>query len=436
MAQVSIGKVESLENLVRGLQSVREALETACREQIAVAQQKCEEAREEAQNSVGMLESSIQQEQAAQLKVYGAEQALYSSQSSLSLAQSSLSFCLFRLLDDDGRCPDCSAEQSAVAEAEAAVQEAQGMLEQAKAELDEATGNRITMEQRVDLAKQAQAMAEHILEEAKQKCNTHLATVDQAIAIGTARLSSAQRAIDAYLATNQSAAEFYAWLKWNPTQNGRPITPDTLRDRMNLSSEQRRLFQEYLYDSNPAYRKQVEKYRNQWAVAKGDAERNIVARRARIHLSGEFGEQMARHALAPLGGRIETQGRTFVGDNGRYTKTDLLVTDLRTPVIFGRGEGMAAPVGGSMAFEVKCGKAEYLYSQKGHMVFQAEGHKQADAQCTLCSRDIHDLPPEKEKELRDALRDAGSPMVGMLPSKNEIDQSCLDFIRQDEEARS
>ncbi len=39
-----------------------------------------------------------------------------------------------------------------------------------------------------------------------------------------------------------------------------------------------------------------------------------------------------------------------------------------------------------MAFEVKCGKAEYLYSQKDHMVFQAEGHKQADAQCTLCSR--------------------------------------------------
>ena len=36
-------------------------------------------------------------------------------------------------------------------------------------------------------------------------------------------------------------------------------------------------------------------------------------------------------------------------------------------------------------------------------------------------------------ELRDALREAGSPMVGMLPRKNEIDQSCLDFIRLDEE---
>ena len=68
-------------------------------------------------------------------------------------------------------------------------------------------------------------------------------------------------------------------------------------------------------------------------------------------------------------------------------------------------------------------------------MFQAGGHKQADAHCTLCSRDIHDLPADKEKELRDTLREAGSPLVGMLPSKNEIDQSCLDFIRQGEEEK-
>ncbi|PKG48411.1 hypothetical protein [Halomonas sp. MES3-P3E] len=436
MAQVSIGQVENLEDLVRGLHSMREALETACREQIAVAEQKCEEAREEGKSSAGMLENAIQQEQTAKQNVDSAEQALESSQSSLSSAQSSLSSCLAQPHDDDERYPDCSGEYSAVAEAEAAVEQAQNMLEQAGVELEVATGDRISLEQRADLAKQAQAMAEHALAQALQECNMRLAAVDQAIEIGTARLSFAQRALDAYLATNLPAAQFHAWLKWDPTKDGRPVAPDMLRDRMNLSSEQRRLLQEYLYDRNPAYRRQVDKYRNQWASAKGDAERNIVARKARIHLSGEFGEQMVRHALAPLGSQIETQGRTFVGDNGRYTKTDLLVTDLRVPVILGRGEGMGAPVGGSMAFEVKCGKAEYLYSQKDHMIFQAEGHKQADAQCTLCSRDIQDLPEEKKKELRDALHEAGSPMVGMLPKKNEIDQSCLDFIHQNEEALS
>jgi chromosome segregation ATPase len=188
MAQVSIGQVENLEDLVRGLQSVREALETACCEQIAVAQQKCAEAREEAQNSVSMLESSTQQELAAQQKVGGAEQTLDSAQGSLASAQSSLSSCLAQPPDDEGRSPDCSGEYSAVSEAEASVEQAQGMLEQAKAELEVATGNRISMEQRLDLAKQAQAMAEYALEQAQQECATRLATVDQAIAIGTARL--------------------------------------------------------------------------------------------------------------------------------------------------------------------------------------------------------------------------------------------------------
>lgn len=435
MSQVSIGQVENLEDLMRGLLSVHEAMEILCQAQIAAAEHRCNVAREETWNSERMLESAIQQELEAKQEVDNAQQTLDSSQRTLSSAQSSLSACLTQPNDEDGTSPDCSGEYSSVDEEEAAVEQAQGMLAQAKAEIDLATENRQAMELRVEFAKQAQAMAEQTQEQAQQVCNTRLTTVGQAIEVGTSRLSAAQRALDAYLATNPTAAEFHAWLKWDPVKNGRPVTPDTLRDRMNLSPEQRRLFQEYLYDRNPAYRRQVDKYRNQWATAKGDVERNIVARKARIHLSGEFGEQIVRHALAPLGGRIETQGRTFVGDNGRYTKTDILVTDLRVPVILGRGEGMGAPVGGSMAFEVKCGKAEYIYSQKDHMVFQAEGHKQADAQCTLCSRDIHDLPPEKEKELRDSLREAGSPIVGMLPRKNEIDQSCLDFIRQNEEGR-
>jgi len=40
VAQVSIGQVENLEDLIRGLESVREALETACREQVAAAELK------------------------------------------------------------------------------------------------------------------------------------------------------------------------------------------------------------------------------------------------------------------------------------------------------------------------------------------------------------------------------------------------------------
>ncbi len=269
---------------------------------------------------------------------------------------------------DDSVTEDAIAEAEAdVAEAQIEVEAAEVALKEAEAALEKATEDRLRMEQRVEMARQALAMAEQALEQSRAECAARFAAVSQSVDVATGRLTSAQQALNAYLATNPSAAQFHSWLQWNPAQHGAPITPDILRDRMNLSAEQLRLLQDYLYDRNPAYRGLVDKYRGEWATAKGDAERNIVARKTRIHLSGEFGEQMARHALAPLGGRIETQGRTLVGDNGRYTKTDLLVTDLRVPVILGRGEGMGAPVDGSMAFEVKCGKADYLYSQKGHM---------------------------------------------------------------------
>lgn len=322
--------------------------------------------------------------------------------------------------------------EAAVAKAEAAVAEAEAAVAEAEAALTQATEDRQRMEQRVECAKQALAMAEQALEQAQHECTSRMHEVGNSIDTGKARLAAAQHALDAYLATNPLAAQFHEWLHWHPEQ-GKPITPDVIRDRLNLSREQQRLLQEYLYDRNPTYRNMVDKYRGEWVVTNGDVERNIVNRNARIHLCGAYAEHLARHALAPLGGKVETQGRTLVGNDGRYTKTDLIVTDLRVPVVLGRGEGMGAPVGGSLAFEVKCGKADYLYAQKDHMLFQAEGHKQADAHCTLCSRDIHDLPPEKEKELRDALRVAGSPLVGMMPAKNDIDHSCLAFIQPDKE---
>jgi hypothetical protein len=432
VAQVSIGQVENLEDLIRGLEYVREALEAACQEQIAAAECQCAETREETQNSENILERALQAEMGAQVAATDADRNLAAAETYLSAAASALSACEAQPPDDDGSGPDCTGEDADVVEAQSVVQETQAAVEAAHAELEKATVDRQRMEKRVEWAKQALAMAELVLEQAKQECTLRIQDTANSIDAGKARLASAQRALEAYLATSPSAAHFCQWLKWSP-EHGKPITPDVIRDRMKISREQQRLLQEYLYDRNPTYRDRVDKYRGEWVMAKDDVERNIVNRKARIHLSGEYAEQMVIHTFAPLGGKIETQGRTYVGDAGRYTKTDLIVTGLRVPVVLGRGEGMGAPTGGSMAFEVKCGKSDYLYSQRTHMVFQAEGHKHADAHCTLCSRDIHELSPEKEKELRDALREAGSPLVGMLPTKNDIDQSCLESIRQDKE---
>jgi len=431
MAQVSIGQVENLEDLARGLESVREALESACRAQAASAEGKCEEVRGETKKSEGMLESACQAEQEAHNAVEEAQQNLKSAKDALSSAKSELSSCKEQPRDKDGNKPSCSGERDAVEGAKGAVEEAQDAAVKTQTACEKAIENHHQMGQRVEFAKQALAMAEQVVEQVQTECGGRLAAVSQSVYVATRRLSAAQQALNAYLTTNPPAAQFHSWLHWNPAQHGAPVTPDTLRDRMNLSTEQLRLFQDYLYDRNPNYRNLIDKHRDQWATAKGDVERNMVSRKTTIGMAGDFGEQLARHALAPLGGKIETQRRTVVGDGGKYTKTDLLITSLRVPVIFGRGTNMWAPVGGALACELKCGKPDYLYKEKDHMVFQAAGHKQADARCTLVSRDIHDLPPEKEKDLRDTLREAGSPIVGMLPYKNEIDQSCLEFIRQD-----
>ena len=432
MAQVSIGQVENLEDLMRGLESIREVLDAACRAQLAAAEHQCAEVREETQNSEGMLEQANRAEDAAHQTLAEARQNLGFAINALSNAKSELSACKAQPRDENGQRPDCAAEAAVVEEAGAAVENAESVVEDARAALEKTTENRQRMEQRVELAKRALSMSEQVFEQAQQECTSRMIDVGNSIDTGKARLAAAQCALDAYLATNPSAARFHEWIHWHP-EHGKPVTPDVIRDRLNLSREQQRSIQEYLYDRNPAYRKLVDKYRGDWTAAKGDIERNIVNRYARIRLSGEYAEQLVRQALAPLGGKIETQGRTLVGDDGRYTKTDLIVRDLRVPVVLGRGECMGAPVGRSLAFEVKCGKADYLYEQKDHMAFQAEGHKQTDAHCTLCSRDIHDLPPDKEKELRDALRAAGSPLVGMMPAKNDIDQSCLSFIQADRE---
>ncbi|GAB4137606.1 hypothetical protein [Thermopirellula anaerolimosa] len=436
MAQVSVGRVENLEDLTRGLLSVREALEPACREQTAAAERNYQEAHEEAQNSDRLLERAIEQEQQAQQAFQDANQDLESCLNALSDAYSALARCEAQGKDEEGYPPNCSREESDVAEAVTAVAEAEAKLQQAQEAVETAQENRQAMERRVEYARQARLLAERVLEQARAECTLRLHAVSQSIDLAKARLNTAQQALNTYLAASPPAAKFFDWLKWNPTKHGGAVTPDTLRDRMNLSHEQQLLLHEYLYERNAAYRGLVDKYRGEWAAARGDVERNIVARKIRIHLSGEFAEQMARHALAPLGGKTETQGRTYVKDDGRYTKTDLLVTDLRVPVILGRGAKKGVPIGGSMAFEVKCGKADYLRSQKDHMIFQAEGHKKADAHCTLVSRDIRDLPQEKEKELRDRLREAGSPLLGMLPRKNEIDRTCISFVcREVEEKR-
>lgn len=429
MAYVSVGQVENLEEAIAGLQSAYDSMESACQAKIAAAEDKLAEAQLEADNSAQLLDSAMEAEMEAGQQLEQAYEQLASANEHLSSACSSLSACeASGSYDKDGKYqpPNCSSEEADVAAAESAVAEAESAAAAAEEALDAAKVHRMQMEQRNEIARQCLDMATQLVEIIQAKCATQLASAAAHLETGRVRLESAKAALNAYLDTNPPAAEFYSWLKWSPDP-GKPITPNELHSRLNLSVEQQHYYFEYLADSDPVFRAKVADYRSQLEAANGPAERHAVQLKIRRNLSGYCGEKIVEQALSPLGHKADTQAWTTFED-GRFTKTDLIIEDLKVPVILGRGVGMSAPAGGSIAIEVKCGRASYLYSQKDHMVFQSGGHQEANASMTVCSRDIKDLNPEQEEGLREALRNAGSPLIGMLPTKDEIDKACWDMV--------
>jgi len=429
MAYVSVGQVENLEDAIAALHSTYQALERECQAKLEQVAAKVDEAQQEAKNSALMLEEACQAELEKEQVLEQAQAHLASAQAELSAACAALSACeASGSYDDEGNYepPYCSGEESDVSSAEASVAQAEEAVETAAAELEQAKDHRMQMEQRNDLAGQRLSMATQLEETVQAECAARLSNATSLWETGIARLEQAKSALDAYLATNPPAAEFYSWLKWSP-KNNVSVTPAELNARLNMSPEQLRYFIEYLADRDPAFRTKIADYRQELEAAKGPAEKHVVQLKIRRNMSGLYGEKIVEYALSPLGQKVNTQSRTTF-ESGRFTKTDLIVEDLKIPVILGRGEGMSAPAGGSIAIEVKCGRANYLYSQRDHMVFQSGGHQDASTSMTVCSRDIKDLPPGEEEELRATLREAGSPLIGMLPKKDEIDRACWDAV--------
>jgi hypothetical protein len=248
------------------------------------------------------------------------------------------------------------------------------------------------------------------------------------VQIGSSRLAHAKAALDAYLSSNPDAKAFYDWLYWKKEPN-QPVTPKDLHDRFNLSPGQLQEFLQYLSYRNPAFREKIAAYRRELANAQGPAERKLVQDKIRKNFSGLLAEKLAEYALRPLG-NVKVHESKATKD-GKITIIDIVVENLNNPVILGRGKGMSAPQGGKIAVEVKSGHAPYLKSQQDHMAFQAQGHEEADTSFTLCTRDINDLSPEAEQELRRKMRESGSPLIGMLPKKDELDKACWDAVTGD-----
>jgi len=421
MSQVSVADVDNLSDVYSGLVESYSIAQTSFEKdagELTAIQEAAENdyaeassALEAANELVDQCQQELEQLQSA---LEEAEAELASAEEDLAEAESGGSY------DEDGNWEpaDTSGEEAAVEEAQEHVAEINEQINAAQEKMEKAQEQQQKCAERAELAKETLQIASQHMESFVSAQTVHLSAIEHQVSVAQARLNHAREALSQYLATNPQAASFEKWVHWQPAK-GQIITPDIIHDRLNLSSEQSQLFAEYLYARDSAFRNRIDEYRSKYNAAQGQAEKHAILVQASRGGSGDFAEKLAVYAFKPFG-TVSTQDRRFFED-GKYTKIDLRVSDLNRAVILGRGEKMGAPAGGSLAIEIKTGHPEYLYSQKDHLIFQAGGHQDSSASMVICSRDIHDLSPEKEKELRDALRSAGSPIIGMMPSKDELD---------------
>lgn len=426
MAQVCIADVEVLEQLQGGLARVCERQAQEAAHMMQRLQAFHEQALGDVQASAGFLEQAQQQETVAEHTQAQACRCLADQQSRLVEAANALYACQASLPADDFCTGGCDAQEQEQAEAERACEYALQDLARAEQGLADAVVQRIAMQARLEQSRQVLALHECATEAVGHEMGARLASCLELLEQVRVRVTHAARALDQYLAMSPGAAQFRDWLRWAPMA-GKPVTPDQLAHRMSLSPEAQLAFMQYLAKRDPDVQRLLTRYRTELVRCASAMEVHKLQLKVRRHLSGLYAEKVVEYALRPIARVVRTQQRTDL-DGGRHTRTDLVFSELTVPVILGRGQGMGAPAGGSIAVEVKCGKAAYLRAQREHMQFQAGGHQQASASMTVCSRDIRHLPADQQRALRQSLRESGSPLIGMLPYKQEIDDLCWSSV--------
>ena len=313
----------------------------------------------------------------------------------------------------------------AMSVASAKVGEVESQLGPARLEYEEAVRHREVLEHRYELAVKCLNLAHDRLDTLQMKFETERRSIEVITDRGCARLSMAYQDLTKYISriTPDYMSNINKWFNEKPKEN-EPVRPNEIRDRLDVSEYIVDAILEYLYATDLGFHTNVDNYCNEMKVGnQSSAELKI-----KKNMVGRLCEELVIRSFKPISSKIITQSRESLPD-GSYTKVDMIVYGLTNPLILGKGEGLGAREGGSLAVEVKSGHSSYLYSQLNHLLSQAIGHSRYDISCVVCTRDIHNLSQKKEIELREKLRDAGSPIIGMLPYKDELDDRCINFVK-------
>ena len=314
----------------------------------------------------------------------------------------------------------------AMAAVGAKIADIESQLAPARQEYEEAVRHREALERRYEMAVKCVNLAQDRLENLHMKFESGKRSIELAVSRGCSRLDMAYQDLIKYISriVPDVRNNLDKWFNEKPEKNV-PVRPNEILDKLDVDYNVVDAILEYLYSTDLGFRTNVDGYCNEMNL--GDI--NGAELKIKKQMVGRLCEEIVIRAFKSISTEISTQARESLPD-GRYTKVDMIVYGLTNPLVLGRGEGMGAREGGSLAVEVKSGHSSYLYQQLSHMQDQAFGHKSCDASCVICTRDIHDLSPEKENELRDKLREAGSPMIGMLPRKDDLDSRCINFVKE------
>jgi len=306
-----------------------------------------------------------------------------------------------------------SGKPTAIASASAWVAKATKEVYQAKKEYEKAKKNRINMEKRVKLAKQAFHKAKQLKEESNRIFNVSFKEVDYKKEVLNNRLLQAYKHLDEYFSNE------------NYLSNLEIIKPNDLKEILKFDDKKAKEYFNYIYVNDEKFRAQVDKLKKEYKEAKTYLEKEKILRKIRQTLAGNFVEKYVEKSLSGLGD-IKTQHREEV-DNS-YSKIDIRIENIKKPLVLGRGEcGKYVKKGGTLSIEIKAGTKDYLRSQKEHLVFQTKAHKNSsDASLILTTKDIYDL--KNEEEFRKIFKDDCVSIMAMLPRKEEIDQLLINSM--------
>ena len=400
----SVFEVNAISNATQELSQIKNSSYDTCNDGLNQARQLLEETQTEEQTSRTMLDIANGVEMAKHAIVVELEVRLAAA-----------------LADLAAVTPD----PIVMATVGARIADIESQLVLARQEYEEAVRHREALERRYEMAVKAMNLAQERHDTLLMYFETGKKSIEVTVDKGCARLNFAYQDLQKYVSriAPDVRNNLDKWFNDKPKENT-PVRPNEIRDKLDVDENVVDTILEYLYATDMGFRANIDSYCNEMKIG------NEVGAELKIkkQMVGRLCEEIVIRAFKPISTQISTQMKASLPDGG-YTKVDLIVYGLTNPLVLGRGVGMGAREGGSLAVEVKSGHSSYLYQQLSHMQDQAFGHKSCDASCVICTRDIHDLSLEKENELREKLRDAGSPMIGMLPRKDDLDNRCINFVK-------